>query len=100
MMTRRMILLIGLCLFFSTSGAQLQENFQDGDFISSPPWSGNTNDWIVNTSGQLQSASIVPNNTFYLSTPTSPDIKTEWNFLIRMAFNPSGVNYVDVYLAA
>src|SRR4051794_9930398 len=99
-MLRRMILLCEVSLFFFTSRAQLKENFQDGDFISSPLWTGNTNDWIVNASGQLQSASIVPNNTFYLSTTNSAAIQTEWNFLVRMAFNPSGANYVDVYLGA
>ncbi|MDQ3047088.1 MAG: hypothetical protein M3R27_06030, partial [Bacteroidota bacterium] len=55
--------------FLSTfSFAQLSDNFSDGDFTSSPVWSGDNADWTV-VSGQLRSNSSVASYGFYLSTP-------------------------------
>jgi len=79
---------------------QLSDNFSDGDFMNSPSWGGNAADWKVNTDGQLQSNNTLPNSNFYLSTPNAISGPSQWDFWVRLAFNTSGANYVDVYLTA
>lgn len=96
-MKRSVILLLLLPLLAS---AQLQESFDDGDFTQSPAWTGSVNDWIVNTAAQLQSNSLVPNSSFYLSTAQGLAMGVQWEFTVRLSFNPSSANYVDMFLLA
>jgi hypothetical protein len=88
-------LLLPLSLF-----SQLSEDFSDDNFTALPAWAGHTADWVVNTSGQLQSNNTTANSTFYLSTPSALAMGTEWEFYVRLAFNTSSLNYVDVFLTA
>ena len=92
--------LSGLLLLPLTLFAQLNERFSDGNFTAAPPWIGNTGDWTVNSAGQLQSTNSTANAIFYLSTPNSLAAAAEWEFWVRLAFNTSSQNYVDVYLTA
>jgi Lamin Tail Domain/CHU_C Type IX secretion signal domain/Bacterial Ig-like domain len=80
--------------------SQLNDNFSDGDFTNNPAWTGNTADWIVNTSQQLQSNNTVANGNFYLSTASSLATIAQWEFYCQITFNPSSANYIDVYLTA
>src|SRR5438128_2052145 len=80
--------------------AQLADNFSDSNFTVNPPWTGNTADWIINSSLRLQSNNTVANSLFYLSTPLKPAVSTQWELYIQLAFNTSSANYVDIYLAA
>lgn len=80
--------------------AQLSENFNDGDFIANPAWSGGTSDFVVNSSLQLQSNNTVANSNYFLSTPNSLATSAQWEMYIQMAFNPSSANYIDVYLTS
>lgn len=89
-----------LLLISSRDYAQISENFNDGDFTNNPIWIGNTSDFIVNTASQLQSNNTVANSTFYLSTINELSTSTQWEFWVRLAFNPSSANYVDAYLTA
>ena len=86
-----------LCLH---AKAQLTENFTDGNFTANPPWTGNAADWTVNAALQLQSNNTVANSSFYLSTANSLATVAQWDFYCSITFNPSGANYVDVYLTA
>ncbi|MBS1735504.1 MAG: lamin tail domain-containing protein [Bacteroidetes bacterium] len=91
-----------LFLFFLQYGvyAQLNENFNDGDFTQNPTWSGNTADFIVNPSFQLQSNNQIANSTFFLSTANNLATTCQWEFYVQLAFNPSSANYIDAYLTA
>ena len=80
--------------------AQFSENFDDGDFIANPAWSGGTSDFIVNSSLQLQSNNTVSNSNYFLSAPNSLATSAQWEMYIQIAFNPSSANYIDVYLTA
>ncbi len=82
------------------AGAQVSDNFSDGDFISNPAWVGNAADWIVNADGQLQSNNTDANSHFYLSTANTKATEAQWDFWVRFNFNPSGANFTDVYLTA
>lgn len=80
--------------------AQLSENFTDGDYTTNPSWTpDNPANWIVQN-GLLRSNSTTPSSTFYISTPSTQYINTQWELLVTLAFNTSGANYVDIYLTA
>lgn len=77
------------------------ENFSDSNFSDNPAWiSSNPNDWTVNPSLQLQSNRTVASSSFWISTANKLATGVQWDFWIRLAFNTSSANMVDVYLAA
>ncbi|HET9057064.1 MAG TPA: lamin tail domain-containing protein [Chitinophagaceae bacterium] len=77
------------------------ENFNDGDYSNNPTWSSSAiGDWVVNSSGQLQSNNQVANSTFYISTPGTLSLSAQWEFYSQLSFNTSSANYVDVFLTA
>ena len=86
-------------LFLSPVAAQVSEDFTDGDFTSNPSWSGSPGAWTI-TLGQLQSQHALANSSFYLSTSSHLALSVEWEFFVRMGFNSSSSNYVDVFLTA
>ena len=88
-----------LCLLNSTK-AQVSDNFADGNFTGNPTWIGNTADWIVNPAFQLQSNNSIANSSFYLSTANNLATTAQWDFYCNLSFNPSGSNFVDVFLTA
>ncbi len=88
-----------LLLYSHPVGAQLNEEFSDGDFSSNPSWSGSnagTDFTIINN--RLRSNSGIASSSFFLSTASTKAMNTQWEFWINIQFNPSGSNYVDVYL--
>ena len=92
-----------LCILLLISGiseAQLTENFNDGNFTNDPAWSANISNFIINPAFQLQSNNAVANSSFYISTSSAKATTAEWSFWVRLAFNPSSNNYMDVYLTS
>ena len=97
----KFISIIALILFVSSVGkAQVFDNFSDGNFTANPAWIGNTSDWIVNSSSQLQSNNLVVNSSFYLSTANTLATTTQWELNVNLTFNTSSTNYVDIFLTA
>lgn len=96
----RITLLTFLLLLQLAALCQLTENFGDGNFTANPPWTGNTADWTVNAAQQLQSNNTVANASFYLSTASTLATTVQWDFWVRLQFNTSSLNYVDVFLTA
>ena len=96
----RTTLLTFLLLLQLTALCQLTETFNDGNFTANPPWTGNTADWTVNAAQQLQSNNTVANAGFYLSTANTLATTAQWDFWVRLQFNTSSLNYVDVFLTA
>jgi len=90
------LLLVVNCL----SWAQFSDDFQDGNFVTSPTWSGETSNFIVNASLELQLSAPAVADTSYLSVPTTSIDDVTWDFFIRMEFNPSSSNYARVYLVS
>jgi len=87
-------------MFSTVSQAQFTESFTDGNFTANPTWIGDTSDWIINSSFQLQSNDTIANDTFYLSTANTLGTSAEWDLYLKLAFNTSSANYVDIYLTA
>ncbi len=81
--------------------AQFEEDFSDGDFTNNPTWSGDTEDFIINSSNQLQ-LFIDPQDGggSYLSTVSAAINDAEWEFYVKMNFKPSSSNYCDIYLVS
>jgi hypothetical protein len=92
------ISLVVLLLTLTTSNAQITDNFADGDYDTNPVWSGTASSWQVNSNFQLQSTNQVTNGSFYLSTQNGLATTVQWDVYVKLDFNPSGANFVDVYL--
>jgi hypothetical protein len=92
------LLIAGHTLFF-TAHAQIIDDFSDGDFTAAPAWSGNTSDFEVNQHDQLQLKTSDAGQS-YLVTPSEINENASWEFYVKLDFNPSSSNYVDVYLAS
>ncbi|MDD4149337.1 MAG: lamin tail domain-containing protein [Bacteroidales bacterium] len=97
-----MKILVIIFTFLSISlFAQVTDNFSDGDFTSNPEWVGNTSEFIVNASNELQlNGNSDDGGTSYLSTTSESFYNASWEFLVKLSFNPSSTNYCDVFLAA
>src|SRR5271170_6163841 len=100
MKIKSILCIAAIFLLSINSQAQLNDNFNDGDFTANPVWIGNSADWLVNKSLQLQSNNTVANSSFYLSTASSLAISTQWELYVRLAFNTSSANYADIFLTA
>ncbi|MCC6385444.1 MAG: lamin tail domain-containing protein [Bacteroidia bacterium] len=97
----RLLFLLSLLLINPGVYAQLTDTFSDGDFTNNPAWSGDTGNFIINASYQLQLNALAAGIS-YLSTSgnsTSLD-NSEWQFFIRLNFPPSNNNYARVYLVS
>ena len=90
-------LLFILILFPILINAQTIDNFSDGDFSNNPTWTGNTTDFIVNTSQQLQLNSS-GEDTSILVTPIIMQSNMEWVFWVKLSFSPSDNNNLRIYL--
>ena len=89
-----------LLFALSVSQAQVIENFSDSDFTNNPAWTGDDTSFLVNASFELQSDGPQASSTLYLAAPNTLIDSTEWNFLVKLGFNPSSTNYVRVYLVS
>jgi hypothetical protein len=92
------------CLFIfllinATVNGQISDNFNHANFIN-PLWYGDTASFIINNSFQLQSNDSTENTTFSLVTENTLCIAAQWEFWLRLSFNPSSANYVDFYLVS
>ena len=97
------IILIVLTLLPVVMTSQLNEDFSDGNFTSNPVWLGNTADFIVNASNELQLNAPSSTAISYLSTETGLLDFTStivWEFKINLLFNPSSNNSGRFYLVS
>ncbi|MFT7449768.1 MAG: hypothetical protein ACI9VN_000476, partial [Patescibacteria group bacterium] len=90
-------LLLSFAPFFLS--AQLQENFQDGNFDSNPTWSGDNTLFAVDNEILMLNADTA--GTAFLSTPASIADSTSWSFWLELDFNPSATgNFPKIYLSS
>lgn len=98
----RKITLISFFLCFicaSSIRAQVNDNFSDGNFTSSPAWSGDNTKFAVSSNELWLNAPAITDVAF-LSTASSSLINNEWQFYNRMDFNPSSSNFCRFYLVS
>lgn len=93
--------LLIICLIYSLSAfSQVQEHFDDGDFINNPVWTGDSLSFIVNSDHQLQTLKVNASQTIALSTANYFLKNACWEFSLRLNFNPSSSNQLRIYLAS
>ncbi|MCX7696134.1 MAG: lamin tail domain-containing protein [Bacteroidales bacterium] len=96
-----------LILIFFKSFGQFYEDFSDGNFTTNPTWQGDVSKYKISSSTAipsnmrpaLQSDNTVADTT-YLSSQYNLQLvdSVEWEFWIKLSFNPSSSNYARVYL--
>jgi len=84
---KQIIFFLLLYLSPSLSFAQLQENFQDGDFDANPTWSGDNALFTIES--EILKLNAATAGTAFLSTPITIIDSTSWNFWLDLDFNPS-----------
>lgn len=89
-----------LFFFIQPSQAQFSDQFSDGDFTSNPGWISTPGDFIVNNNFQLQSNNTTASASFYISTQSHIALNAQWEFWVKLDFNPSSANYADVWLTS
>lgn len=90
-------LLIFFLFFALVINAQFTEDFSDGNITENPPWSGITDNFLVNTSFQLQSSAKVA-STSWLFTPSFAIDNAVWECRIMINYTTSSSNYAAVYI--
>ena len=88
-------------IFVSLTGySQFTDDFSDGDYTSSPTWTGDDTSFTINGSNELWLNSYPVTDEAYLSTPSTAIYNATWEFYLRMDFNPSSSNKAYVYLTS
>jgi hypothetical protein len=88
-----------LCMQSNFGFSQITENFSDSNYSQNPRWiCSESTDWIINNQLQLQSNRNVNNSNCWISTSQSLADSVQWEIDIQLAFNPSSLNFLDVYL--
>ena len=93
------LFLIFLLLPPLMSQSQICDDFSDGNFNSSPAWSGDTADFRINSNMQLRLYTDSAGSSQLFLPYSMPDSDTiEWRFWIRLGFTPTTNNYAIVAL--
>ncbi len=96
-MARFFILIL---LFPVVCSAQISEDFNDGNFTTSPIWMGTTEKFTVNENLILQLTAPAEESEAWLFTESSAIEQARWRVRVVMGFNPSSNNLARIYLAA
>lgn len=97
------ILLILNVLYTHFLFSQIIEDFADGNLGTAPAWQGDTSDFVINSSGQLQLNASQAGISAISTKIDSINVwqhNMEWNFQIRLAFSPSNNNFARFYVLA
>lgn len=79
--------------------AQVNETFSDGNFTQNPTWEGTVQNFVVNSSGELQSSAAAAGN-FWLFTPSQSFVNASWECRLKINYSTSSSNYAAVYIAS
>ncbi|MCK5368807.1 MAG: hypothetical protein KAQ62_09650, partial [Cyclobacteriaceae bacterium] len=85
---------------FPCAFSQISDDFSDGNFTDSPAWNGETTNFMVNPDSQLQLVAPAESGKSYITTPSEIINNAEWSFYVKLTFNPSSKNYMDIYLVS
>lgn len=81
--------------------SQVVDDFSDGDFSVNPTWSGNTADFVVNASQQLQLNNTISGSSYLSLIHGISNLQNhEWHFWIKQSFSSSSSNFGKVFLSA
>lgn len=95
------IAILGIAIFLTSNiNAQFSDDFSDGDFTNNPTWTGMTSHFQVNGSNELWLNAPAVTSTSRLVTASQAIGNAQYDFRVRMDFNPSTSNYAKVYLTS
>lgn len=97
---KKILFLVFTTFFFHSVFSQFTDNFTDGDISNNPTWIGDTNNYTVNASFQMQLNAPAVADVMYTSTPSSSINNAVWEFFVQFNFNPSSTNQAKVYLVS
>lgn len=89
-----------LLLISLSAQAQFTDSFADGDFVNNPGWNGDTGHFEVDNNLELHLDAPSQTASSHLSTPSQAIGGASWIFSVRLEFNPSGSNHLDVHLTS
>jgi len=89
------------CFYLLLPGifSQIADDFSDGDFTQNPAWQGDTANFIVNSTGELQLKAPAAGVSVLAVQGNIPD-SVVWELRVRLAFAPSDNNLLRIYLLA
>ncbi|MGV8877834.1 MAG: lamin tail domain-containing protein [Sphingobacteriaceae bacterium] len=93
-------LLLCLLLIAKSTLAQVKEPFNYLNFNEDQKWKFDTASWLINQGNQLQSKRSAIAKTIFLTTQNSIAINVQWEFWLRLDFDPSASNQIRIYLLA
>lgn len=97
---KKLIITWVCCVFWAlTAHAQFSDDFSDGDYTSNPAWSGDNSKFVV-SAGELRLNAPALDETAYLSTSSQAIENAQWDFYVRLDFNPSSSNFARIYLVS
>ena len=99
MINLRYIFILIFIVFAINTFSQVSDNFDYNDFTENPEWIGDTSQFKINSSNQLQLNSSVA-DTSYLSTANTLINDIKWEFWVKQSFNSSANNHSRVYLVS
>ncbi len=80
--------------------SQVNDDFSDGNFTSSPEWSGTIEKFTVNSNGMLQLSAPAETSEAWLFTQSKTIENAHWSCRVILGFNPSSNNLTRIYLTA
>ncbi|MBP7821434.1 MAG: lamin tail domain-containing protein [Saprospiraceae bacterium] len=86
-----------LFLFPLSTFAQFQDDFSDGNFTTNPTWDGESSEFIVNASNELQLMAPAAGTSLLYTQTNIPD-SSIWQLYLKMDFAPSSTNQLRYYL--
>ena len=97
--TLKQLLTALLCLPSIFTYSQFTENFSDSNYSQQPVWIyADSTDWMINNNLQLQTNRKIINSSCWISTAQVLADSVQWEIDVRLAFNPSSLNFIDIYL--
>lgn len=97
---KKIFIILHTLFYASVCGAQVSDDFSDGNLTNNPEWIPDMpGNWVVEN-GQLRSNVSVANSAFYITTPSAKATEAQWEFWTNLQFNTSSANYADVFLMA
>lgn len=79
--------------------SQLSESFSDGNFTHNPVWTGNANNFVVNSEKQLQSVASAASFSC-LFTPSQAIENASWECEFTIDYPTSSSNYACMYIVS
>lgn len=80
--------------------AQLNDNFNDGNFSANPIWRGEVTDFRVDANQRLQLFAEAESGAKNLYTESNVITNATWQMDVHFGFNPSSSNLAEIYLMA